>query len=190
MIDFENKYAPLLEKIDTLGDKNRKIIAIDGGSASGKTTLASALEKKYDATVLHMDDFFLTPDMRTKKRLSEVGGNVSWERFEKEVLIPISQGKEISYRAFDCKTGSFKDTIVITPRKLVIVEGAYSMHPRLSGYYDFSVFLDIDKDTQRERVLKRNSDTCGAFFEKWIPMEDNYFEKTNIKNRCDLVINI
>ncbi len=183
-------FLPILEKIDTYRGKKRLIIAIDGGSASGKTTLSKSLEKIYDATVLHMDDFFLTPDMRTEKRLSEVGGNVSWERFEGEVLLPLTQEKEISYRAFDCKTEKFKETTVIAPQKIVIIEGAYSMHMALAGYYDFSVFLNINKNEQKKRILNRNPSLASRFFDSWIPMEDNYFEKTNIKNRCDLVINI
>ena len=53
---------PLLAAIDRqLAAKPRVLLAIDGGSASGKTTLASWLEKIYGCPVFHMDDFFLRP---------------------------------------------------------------------------------------------------------------------------------
>ena len=193
MTDYiENeKYLPLFEKIDSLLPKGRLIMAIDGGSASGKTTLAAILCEKCGATVFHMDDFFLTPHMRTKERLCEVGGNVDRERFEKEVLIPLSLGQTVSYRPFDCKTRDFKELTHVIPNNPVIVEGAYSMHPQLSKYYDFSVFLDIDADRQRSRILKRNSpDGAKRFFEEWIPLENIYFEKTDIKRRCNMIIKI
>ena len=65
------------------------------------------------------------------------------------------------------------------------------MHPDLAKYYDFSVFLDIGQEKQRERILKRNSPNFASrFFNEWIPYENRYFEKTDIKNRCDLIINI
>ena len=52
-----------------------------------------------------MDDFFLRPEQRTLKRLAEPGGNVDWERFLSEVLVPVRQGKAAVYRPYDCQTG-------------------------------------------------------------------------------------
>ena len=185
------KFISLFAKIDKLLSKGKLTLAIEGGSASGKSTLASLLSNIYDATVFHMDDFFLTPNMRTAERLNEVGGNVDRERFLDEVLVPLSKNQQILYRAFDCSRGDFKEGIVTSPKNLVVIEGAYSMHPDLAKYYDFSVFLDIGQEKQRERILKRNSPNFASrFFNEWIPYENRYFEKTDIKNRCDLIINI
>ena len=85
-----NNYAPFLPlfaKIDKMLSHKNVVIAIEGGSASGKTTLGSLLEALYDCTVLHMDDFFLRPEQRTTARYAEVGGNVDYERFLDEVLM-------------------------------------------------------------------------------------------------------
>ena len=183
-------FFPLIEKIDTLLKCGKAIIGIDGGSGSGKTTLASLLCEIYDATVFHMDDFFLTPSMRTMERLSEVGGNVDRERFENEVLIPLKQGADVNYRRFDCKSSILSTPVSVKPKNLVIIEGSYSLHPDLIKYYDFSVFLDIDVEKQNERIKKRNGEGAKAFFEKWIPLENIYFEKTQIKDRCDMIIKI
>ena len=188
--EINEKFLPLIEKIDKLLKNGKAIIGIDGGSGSGKTTLASLLCEVYDATVFHMDDFFLTPSMRTPERLSEAGGNVDRERFEKEVLIPIKQGIDVNYVRFDCKTSNFLAPVLINPKNLVIVEGSYSLHPDLIKYYDLSVFLDIDKEKQKKRIEIRNGENAKAFFEKWIPLEDIYFEKTNVKDRCHIIIKI
>ena len=83
--------------IEKIKENNIRIIAIDGRCASGKTTIGNELAKFLNAEVIHMDDFFLTPEMRTKERLNEVGGNVDRERFEKEVLIPLSKNEIINY---------------------------------------------------------------------------------------------
>ena len=182
---------PLFLKIDSLPKNEKSVIAIDGGSGSGKTTLAALICEIYGATVFHMDDFFLTPEMRTEKRLSEPGGNVDRERFESEVLLPLSCGMDVCYKVFDCSVGAFKMPTVVKPKNLTVIEGAYSMHPQLSTYYDFSVFLDISEDRQRERILKRNPTALASrFFNEWIPLENIYFEKTNIRSRCDLIISI
>ena len=186
--EINESFFPLIEKIDTLLKNGKAIIGIDGGSGSGKTTIASLLCEIYDATVFHMDDFFLTPSMRTPERLSEVGGNVDKERFESEVLIPLRAGQIVNYRKFDCKTIVLSTPVSVKPKNLVIIEGSYSLHPDLIKYYDLSVFLDIDTEKQRERIKNRNGEGAKAFFEKWIPLENTYFEKTQIKDRCDMII--
>ena len=62
----------------------RAVIAIDGMAASGKSNLAARLAEELDGCVIHMDDFFLPPELRTQERLSSPGGNVHYERFEAE----------------------------------------------------------------------------------------------------------
>ena len=79
----------------------------------------------------------------------------------------------------------------ITPKKLVVTEGAYSMHPELAKYYDFSVFLDISPEIQKERILKRNSkEMAQRFFNEWIPLEQKYFLNFNIPEHCNMKIHI
>ena len=70
---------------ELLAEKDMILVAIDGKCTSGKTTLASKLAELYDCNVFHMDDFFLRPEQRTPERFAEVGGNVDYERFYKEV---------------------------------------------------------------------------------------------------------
>lgn len=182
-------FLPLFCEIDKLLQKGSAIVAIEGGSASGKTTLSGMLEKIYDCTVFHIDDFFLRPEQRTPKRLSEIGGNMDRERFLSEVLVPLSQGENISYRRFDCLKQSLAPPENISPKKLTIIEGAYSMHPELAPYYALSVFLEIAPERQKQRILTRNSPTFATrFFEEWIPKERAYFSNFNIKESCDLCL--
>ena len=191
---INNRYAqiiPLLIEIDK-GLKNGNLtIAIDGGSASGKTTLSNLLNKIYSCNIFHIDDFFLRPEQRTPERYSEIGGNFDRERFLDEVLIPHSKREDVKYRTFDCSTFELTAPEKISPTELTVIEGAYSMHPELIRYYDFSVFLDISKELQRKRILTRNSpELAKRFFNEWIPLEDVYFEKTDIKRRCKILLHI
>ncbi|MBR6740792.1 MAG: phosphoribulokinase [Clostridia bacterium] len=183
-------FLPLFARIDTLLATGNVKLAVEGGSASGKSTLGELLEGVYDCTVFHMDDFFLRPEQRTPERFAEPGGNVDRERFLKEVLIPMSQGKEVLYRRFDCSTFTLQPPVAVKPQQLTVIEGAYSMHPELSGYYDLSVYLDISPELQRKRIQKRNSPAMAErFFNEWIPLEQVYHEKLNVKSRCNLVLN-
>ena len=76
-------------------------------------------------------------------------------------------------------------------RKLSIVEGAYSMHPQLASYYDLSAFLEIGEELQKSRVQKRNTpEMAKRFFETWIPFENVYFTKLEIKEKCNMIFEI
>lgn len=181
-------YLPLFAAIDQMSDKDSVIVAIEGGSASGKSMLASVLHEVYSCTVFHMDDFFLRPEQRTVERLAEVGGNVDRERFAKEILQPLTQGRCVQFRRFDCATQSLGREQTVTPGRLTVIEGAYAMHPAFGRYYDLAVFLDIDPDLQKKRILARNTPAMAKrFFNEWIPLENRYFEKTATRRTCDLV---
>ena len=183
---------PLLAAIDQKrAVRDRVTVAIEGGSASGKTTLAALLTNIYDCNVFHMDDFFLRPEQRTAERLAEPGGNVDRERFYEEVLRPLTEGRGVQYRRYDCQTQQVLPPVMIAPKALNIVEGAYSMHPALADSYDLSAFLRISPALQRSRIQKRNTpEMAERFFNCWIPLEQHYFEKTDAAARCDLILEV
>ena len=186
---FSTSFEKIFAEIDKKLEKGKVIVAIEGGSASGKSTLAKVIKEIYDCNLFHMDDFFLRPEQRTTERFSEVGGNVDRERFYIEVINSLVNNKVIKYRPFDCMTQSLKEPITAFQKQLTVIEGVYSMHPSFGEYYNFAIFLDINVDCQKDRIQKRNSPIFAKrFFEEWIPLENIYFDKTNIRNRCDMVI--
>ncbi len=165
------------------------LVAIDGRCGAGKTTVAKRLSDKFECNVIHTDDFFLSPEKRTPERLSTPGGNIDVERFIIEVMTQLKSGTPFSYRPYDCHTGSFKAPMHVTPTKLTIIEGSYSCHPLLWDSYDLRIFVDIDEQTQLERISARNGkDAVGVFESRWIPLEEKYFEAFSIRERCDAVV--
>lgn len=186
------RFLPLFAAIDRkLAAGQKVLLAIEGGAAAGKSTLAQLLNHVYDCSVAHMDDFFLRPEQRTAQRLEEAGGNVDRERFLQEVLLPLSRGEMVSYRRYNCATGTIEQSKPLHTTPLTVVEGAYSMHPELREKYDLSVFLKVTPELQRKRIRGRNSpEMQQRFFETWIPMEQRYFEVLRVEDACDLVFAI
>ncbi|MBQ8411006.1 MAG: hypothetical protein IJX15_04645 [Ruminiclostridium sp.] len=84
------KLTGYIEKL--LSEKERVIVAIDGNCGSGKTTIARAVSEHFSCPVIRTDDFFLRPEQRTEERLSEVGGNIDYERFKEEVTASLEKG--------------------------------------------------------------------------------------------------
>lgn len=184
---MEKMIRQIQERIDLLlSQTDPVLVAIDGNCTAGKTTLAQALAALYDCNVFHMDDFFLRPEQRTPARYAQPGGNVDYERFGEEVLSPLLAGSPFSYRPFQCKSFTMGDPIGVTPKRLNIIEGTYSMHPYFQAPYDLTIFLGIDPDAQRRRILQRPPFLHAPFFEKWIPMEQAYFDGFRIPDQADM----
>lgn len=178
----------ILQAIASL-QSEMKIVAIDGRCASGKTTLAKRLSQVTGAGVVCMDDFFLPPELRTKERLSEPGGNVHYERFEKEVLTYLNNPRAFRYRCFDCSRMEYGAEREVPAGNLRIVEGAYSCHPFLGEYMGLRVFFDVTPDEQLKRIEQRNGrKTLETFQNIWIPMEERYFQYFQIREHAGLVL--
>lgn len=184
------KFSPIFTEIEKrIKQGEPVIVGIDGRCGSGKSYLASLLQETFDCNVFHMDDFFLPSHMRTQKRLEEPGGNVHYERFASEIMIPLMEGKTVTYRPYHCGTGEYGEPVYVQIRKLTIVEGAYCLHPKLIKFYNYKIFLTLDKKVQEERILKRNGkEKLSDFLNLWIPMEEKYFKAFNIAKQCDIVI--
>lgn len=184
--------AALVQVIQTLLDeKGRALVALEGMSASGKTTLAAALATVFCANVYHMDDFFLPADLRRPDWQQIPAGNMDMARFAQEVLKPLIQGEEVAYRPYRCQDGVMGARRIMPPRPLQIVEGAYCTHPALGAPYDLTLFVTVDPAVQRQRILARNGmEGLKRFEQIWIPMEQRYFTACDVKRRCNIQLTL
>lgn len=183
---MEEIISRLKTQIDALISTGKQVvIAIDGNCTAGKTTLASVLEKEYDCNLFHMDDFFLRPEQRTAERYAQPGGNVDYERFREEVLLPLKSGEAFSYRPFSCRTFTLSESVQVMPKQLNIVEGTYCLHPYFGDVYDLKLFLSVDPELQRQRIYQRPQHLQARFFTVWIPMEKLYFDFYGIPGQAD-----
>ena len=65
------------------------------------------------------------------------------------------------------------------------------MHPTLINNYDLKIFLKIDSEQQRQNILKRNGKVMHKqFIDKWIPLENEYFDAFKIEEQSDVVIEV
>lgn len=183
---------PALKLIETRRAQKRPVlIGLDGRCGAGKTTAAGLIASFFNASVLHMDDFFLPFALRSEKRLSEPGGNIHYERFQREVAEKLARGEAVKYGVFDCSVGQITHEKALENREVILIEGSYALHPAWRAMYDIRLFADVDPAVQRARILARNGEArWSAFEQKWIPMEEKYFSFCQVREACDLILKL
>ena len=181
---------PLIQAIDNAAKP--VICAIDGKCGAGKTSLARMLASVFDASVIHMDDFYVPFRERTPAFTSVPGWNVDLPRFREEVLVPLAQHRAFSYRHYDPRSDSFTAEVSVPAADVYIIEGSYCLRPDLVPHWDLTCFVDLPDDLQQERILRRNGpEILKMFNNQWIPNERVYHAAYDIPEKAGFrILNI
>lgn len=164
------------------------LIALDGRCGSGKTTLAAQLVEQFSGSaVFHTDDYYLPPAQRIPNWAETPCANMDLTRLREEVLVPAQAGAAVCCRAYSCREGSYLPEQCVPPAPLYILEGSYSHHPLLVGFYDLNVFVTCSKEEQARRLQAREGERYENFVRRWIPLEEAYFAQCRIEAQADLL---
>ena len=164
------------------------LIALDGRCGSGKTTLAAQLAEQFPGrAVFHTDDYYLPPAQRIPNWAETPCANMDLTRLREEVLVPAQAGAAVRSRAYACREGAYLPEQCVPPAPLYILEGSYSHHPILAGFYDLKVFVTCSKEEQARRLQAREGERYENFVRRWIPLEEAYFAQCRIEALADLL---
>jgi uridine kinase len=158
---------------DHLGHPTR--VAIDGVTASGKSTFARELtaavsELGRPAIHLTMDGFHHHREHRYRRgRLSADGyyqDAYDFAALAELVLIPLGPGGDHRYRtrvidlASDAEIG--EAPVQAPADAVVIVDGSFLQRPELAGFWDHRIFIDTDLAVARRRGTVRDARQLGG----------------------------
>jgi hypothetical protein len=171
------RVVPAAKVLDLLG--RPRVVAVDGRSGSGKTTVANQLATVVlGATVLHTDD------------VAWYHAFFDWAHLMRDgILAPLRRGEPIAYRppAWD-ERGREGAIAVPTGCPLVIVEGVGIGRRELSEYIDALLWVQTDEDEARRRGLARDGADAAGFWAEWQAAEDPFQAAQRPWERAGLVV--
>lgn len=188
----------LKEKIVNLqSDNNFLVIGIDGLGGAGKSTISEELYRmlkndKYNATLLHIDDFIHCRKIRYNDNYLEweCYYKLQWryDYFLNNVIYPLRNSTEYCHHIelYDKANDTyFTKKVNFSIGSIVIVEGVFLQRPELKEAFDYVIYIDVSEKERLNRVLKRDSyiGNVQQIKEKYI---NRYFpaERFYIKNCC------
>jgi uridine kinase len=182
----------MVNESSTGGNARPLLIAIVGGSGSGKTWLAGELQKILGnrAARLSQDEFYFDRSHLSAKRRALVNfdhpRSIDWKSLE-SVLNACASGEPAAVPCYDfsthCQNGQSRR---LDPPDFLLVEGLWLLRkPALRRRFDVSIFIDCPADLRLDQRLARDTAERGRdaesvrrqFAATVIPMHARFVEK-------------
>jgi len=145
-----------------------KLIAIVGGSGSGKTWLAEklALALSPHAARLSLDDFYRDRSHLSAACCARVNFDhpraIDWPAVER-ALYDLLGNRATHVPCYDFATHSrLRRTRLLKPKPIILIDGLWLLHrPSLRRLFALSIFLDCPARTRLRRRLERDLQSRG-----------------------------
>lgn len=155
-----------------------RVVAIDGRSGAGKTSLAEELRAELNAPVVSLEYLY--------------GG---WDGLEhgvdllvSEVLRPIAAGRTALVPRYDWVRREWDAPFPLAAPDVLIVEGVGTGARRAARYESVLVWLEAPGPVRKRRALDRDGQTFAPYWDRWAAQEDAMLARENTPERADIVI--
>jgi uridine kinase len=158
------------------------VVGICGGSGAGKTTLLRRLSESFGGvtpSVFSMDNYYHPIEMQAIDQNGKVNfdlpGALDQGKLETD-LHELVSGNPIEVKEYFFNAPPNKNVLLtIQPSEVVIVEGLFLFHyEKVFEKLDFSIFVDVDHQTQLDRRIYRDQETRGYKRSEIIYQWDNH----------------
>ena len=154
------------------------VVAVDGRSGAGKTSLATALRAALGAAVVALEDLY--------------GG---WDGLERgidllvsEVLEPIAHGRAARVPRYDWTAAVWDTPWTLEPPEVLIVEGVGAGARRAAAYESVLVWMETPASVRKRRALDRDGETFAPNWDAWAAQEDAMLARERTPDRADLIL--
>lgn len=191
-----------ISEIEELSKTNKvTVIALTGGSASGKTNQVTKQILEYfedKISILYQDDYYYQKSyMQAHPELNfDLPGSIELELIS-EHLKQLKLGKTIKKPIYSMQKGDRVGYQDFAPNKIILLEGIFVLRDVLESSCDYKIFVDASKHHRLWRRVARNvlverrnekslEDEFAYTLSIALPLHDEYIQPT-IEN-ADLII--
>ncbi|HST80150.1 MAG TPA: hypothetical protein VLL08_00275 [Kineosporiaceae bacterium] len=198
MIHASTRIIELLRAAPARAGRTR-VLAIDGPSGAGKTTLTAAVRAALAETalsdpapadaavhresspvpVVHLDSIYPGWD----------GLADSVPRLVEWVLQPLAEGRPIGYHRYDWERDEYAEWVHVRTGPappVLIVEGVGAGSLPCAPYLSLLVWLDAPATLRFERGIARDGEAYRPHWQRWADQENRYFAEHDPRGRADL----
>ena len=145
------------------------IVAIDGRSGAGKTTLAGKLEKEL------REEGIAVAAIEVESFIGGWNGLIDGvEAVAAQILEPVRSRGRATARMWDWNRGAWAEEVRIPPSgpvDVLILTGCGAASAPCRPFVDLAVWVELDEKRRRERVARREGDP-GRWWRMWAEQED------------------
>lgn len=145
------------------------IVAIDGRSGAGKTTLAGKLEKEL------REEGIAAAAIEVESFIGGWNGLIDGvEAVAAQILEPVRSRGRATARMWDWNRGAWAEEVRIPPSgpvDVLILTGCGAASAPCRPFVDLAVWVELDEKRRRERVARREGDP-GRWWRMWAEQED------------------
>ncbi len=183
-----------------LNGKTPFLVALDGGSGAGKSSVADLIATTLDVVLIQSDDFYAAhisnAEWERRAPAQRAADALDWRRLRIEALEPLLARKTARWHPFDFVSirpdGTYPmraDFVERRPADVIILDGAYTSRRELADLINLSVLIDVPVTIRHKRLTAReNSHFLAAWHARWDAAEAYYFTKVRPKSSFDLVV--
>lgn len=177
------------------------LVALDGASGAGKSSVATLVAADLDAALIQGDDFFAAhiSDAGWDARAPEARARdaIDWRRLRAEALEPLLAGRTARWHPFDFAAGvradgtyaMRTDFVERAAAAVVVLDGAYSTRPELADLIDLAVLVDAPIAVRHARLAAREAQAfLAAWHARWDAAERYYFTQVRPRSSFDLIV--
>jgi len=158
------------------------IIAVDGRSGAGKTTLAlelaTLLRRHRTVSLFHLEDIYPGWD----------GLADGVQRYVSTVLEPLHRGLPASWTAWDWEAGNDGASRSTAASEVVLVEGVGAAHASALPFVDAAIWVEAPVQQRKQRALERDGESYAPFWDRWAAQEELLFARGATASAADIVV--
>lgn len=155
-----------------------RVIAIDGRSGAGKSSLAGLVAAAADADLISLE--FLYGGWH------DLEGGVA--RMVADLLEPIAAGRTATVPQYDWHTESWGEPVEMDAGGLLVVEGVGAFAEAAGRLIGTGVWLEAAEDVRRARAEARDGGAFSTWWDPWARQEAAHFSANRTPDRADVTI--